>query len=138
MLPSPDLYDRRRNRGFSSPQDELDLEQRADQRRRSHRIPMRLWTEGRCEGQLDFHNCSNVSDRGMFIENPDPYTMDALVEVEFNLPGVHDPIKVTCRVVSVLDERSAAEAIMGNGFLFERIHDADRALLRAWVETNVL
>jgi hypothetical protein len=136
MQSTPDPYDRRRNRGFGGSQDDLDLDQRNLQRRQGQRIALRLWTEGRCEGQLDFHNCSNLSENGIFIENPDPYEVDALVDLEFNLPGVHDPIRATCRVVSSLDDKSAGEAIMGNGFIFERIHDADRALLRAWVEVN--
>ena len=130
-----DLFDRRKNRGFGSTgQDDLDLDQRADARRASARLSLRLWTEGRVGGKLDFHNCSNISDTGIFIETPDPYPLNALVEIEFNLPGVHDPIRASSRVVSTLDEDSAGAAIMGNGFRFEHIAAADRALIRAFVE----
>ena len=56
-----DLYDRRANRGFGAKtDDDLDLEQRARQRRSTYRLPLRLWTEGRSGGALDFHNCSNI------------------------------------------------------------------------------
>ena len=129
-----DNYDRRQNRGFDATNaDDIDLNQREDQRRRTARLALRLWTEGRCEGKLDFHNCSNISDSGIFIETPDPYPLNALVEIELNLPGVHDPIRATSRVVSTLDEETAGPAIMGNGFRFEHIAAADRALIRAFV-----
>ncbi len=130
-----DLFDRRKNRGFNAGnQDDLDLDQRAELRRASARLSLRLWTEGRIGGKLDFHNCSNISDSGIFIETPDPYPLNALVEIEFNLPGVHDPIRATGRVVSALDEDTAGPSIMGNGFRFEHIAAADRALIRAFVE----
>jgi Tfp pilus assembly protein PilZ len=141
MQQQHDPYDRRRNRGFSDStqgEDDLDLEQRELQRRGGARLPLRLWTEGRCDNQLDFHNCSNISETGIFIETPDPYPLGARVEIEFNLPGIHDPIKVSGRVVSVLDADSAGENLMGNGFVFEQIAHSDRDLLRAYVEASRL
>ena len=134
MQKQTDLFDRRKNRGFGAAgHDDLDLDQRAEPRRDSARLSLRLWTEGRVGGKLDFHNCSNISDSGIFIETPDPYPLNALVEIEFNLPGVHDPIRATSRVVSLLDEDTAGPSIMGNGFRFEHIAAADRALIRAFV-----
>ena len=130
-----ETYDRRKNRGFDAGAvDDLDLDQRDAQRRTSGRLPLRLWTEGRREGKLDFHNCSNISDTGIFIETPDPYPLNARVQIEFNLPGVHDPVQVTGRVVSRLDEDSAGSAIMGNGFVFERIAPEDQDLIRAYIQ----
>lgn len=140
MQNAVDPYDRRANRGFENDNtnDDVDLDQRSGQRRGTHRLGLRLWTEGRHAGKLDFHNCSNLSATGMFIESPDPYALDSLVEIEFNLPGVHDPIRVTGRVVSALDEENAGAHIMGNGFTFERIEESDQALIRAFVEANAL
>ncbi len=130
-----DTYDRRKNRGFdASSVDDIDLDQRGEQRRTSGRLPLRLWTEGRREGKLDFHNCSNISETGIFIETPDPYPLNAHVQIEFNLPGVHDPVAVTGRVVSRLDEDCAGSAIMGNGFVFERISPEDQDLIRAYIQ----
>ncbi len=129
-----DLYDRRSNRGFdSSNGDDLDLEQRNAQRRLTYRIPLRLWTEGRAGGALDFHNCSNLSEVGMFIEKPTPYPLQTLVQIEFNLPGIEETIKVAGRVVSMLDEHTAGPNIMGNGFVFEGIAPADQRLLKTFV-----
>lgn len=134
-----ETYDRRKNCGFDAGfVDDLDLDQREEQRRSSARLPLRLWTEGRSEGKLDFHNCSNISDTGMFIETPDPYPLAAMVHIEFNLPGVHDPVEVTGRVVSRLDEESAGTAIMGNGFFFERISPEDQDLIRAYVQAAAI
>ena len=128
-----DPYDRRSNRGFDANRgDDLDLEQRNRQRRATHRLSLRLWTEGRSEGNLDFHNCSNISEVGMFIEKPTPYALQTLVQIEFNLPGIEDSIKVRGRVVSALDDQNAGASIMGNGFVFEDISTADQALVRSF------
>ncbi len=130
-----DPYDRRSNRGFNaSGGDDLDLEQRDNQRRRTYRIPLRLWTEGRAGGALDFHNCSNLSEVGMFVEKPEPYPLQTLVQLEFNLPGIDDSIKIAARVVSMLDEHSAGANIMGNGFVFEGIAPADQKLVKTFVD----
>ena len=132
-----DPYDRRSNRGFDATNgDTLDLEQRASQRRRTYRLPLRLWTEGRTGGALDFHNCSNLSEVGMFVEKPTPYPLQTLVQLEFNLPGVEDSIKIAARVVSILDEHSAGANIMGNGFVFEGIAPADQKLIKAFMESH--
>ena len=134
--PQNPRYDRRRNRGYEAGQgDDVDLDQRESApRRRSYRLPLRLWTEGRRDEHLDFHNCSNLSEDGMFIESPAPYPLGALVMIEFNLPGVPEPLAVHGRVVSVLDEDTAGENIMGNGFAFEHVAAADRALIRVYVD----
>ncbi|MCO4773100.1 MAG: PilZ domain-containing protein [Deltaproteobacteria bacterium] len=138
MQNAVDPFDRRKNRGFAGAGDDLDLDQRAEKRRRSVRLPLRLWTEGRHEGKLDFHNCSNLSTTGMFIENPEPYALEALVQIEFNLPGVVEPLKVTGRVMSALDEDTAGENIMGNGFVFTDLGEADQMLVQAFVDANNL
>jgi hypothetical protein len=132
-----DSYDRRKNRGYEAKKDELDLEQRDGQRRTTFRIPLRLWTEGRVAGRLDFHNCSNISETGMFIETPEPYPLMAMVNIEFNLPGVHEPVAVTGRAVSRIDETDG-ENIMGNGFVFEAITPADQELIRVYVQASML
>jgi len=133
-----DPYDRRSNRGFeANGGDDLDLDQRDDnQRRRTFRLPLRLWTEGRASGALDFHNCSNLSEVGMFVEKSSPYPLQTLVSLEFNLPGVEDCIKVAARAVSLLDEHTAGANIMGNGFVFEGIAIADQKLLKTFVEAH--
>jgi Tfp pilus assembly protein PilZ len=129
------MYERRQNRGFSNENDDdLDLDQHEDApRRRFHRLPLRLWTEGRMDDRLDFHNCSNLSEEGMFIESPEPYDCGVEVTIEFNLPGIHDAITVQGTVVSALTEESPGENIMGNGFRFDAISSGDRALIRAYI-----
>jgi hypothetical protein len=135
METKQDRYDRRNNRSALAP---TDVEQRDDQRRSSNRLQLRLWTEGRSEGRLDFHNCSNLSDDGIFIETTSPYPLHEAVDIEFNLPGVHDPIRVRARVVSVLDEDNAGASIMGNGFSFEHIGPAEINLIRSYIDASEL
>jgi hypothetical protein len=131
MEPNEDLYDRRNNRDTAG---QSELEQRDNQRRQSSRLQLRLWTEGRSDGRLDFHNCSNLSLDGIFIETTNPYPLHELVDIEFNLPGVHEPIGVRARVVSVLDEENAGASIMGNGFSFEQVGDAELRLMQSYID----
>ena len=106
-------------------------------RRTYVRLPLRLWTEGLVDGRLDFHNCSNVSAGGIFIENPDPYEVDQIVQIEFNLPGVYDSIKVTGTVVSRIASDEGGTARIGNGFKFLDLSDADRELIEKFIETSI-
>ena len=133
METNEDLYDRRANRGAHS---ETTTEQRGDQRRVSDRLQLRLWTEGRTEGRLDFHNCSNLSESGIFIETTNPYPLHEKVDIEFNLPGVHTPIRARARVVSVLDEENAGASIMGNGFTFEQLGESEANLIQTYIRAS--
>lgn len=135
MHPLTDPLDRRRNRGFTAEADDLDLDQRGGQRRRAPRVAMRVWTEERLGDHLDFHNCSNISARGIFVETPDPHPVGTRMQLQFNLPGVHEPLALQARVVSVVDA-DQGEQIMGNGYAFEALSEPDAALLRAWVRAH--
>lgn len=136
-MPSIDLHERRNTPGHQpGPEDDLDLERRNGPRRTAHRLNLRLWTEGRdADGKLLFHSCSNLSPQGIFIETPTPYPLDQLVDIEFNLPGVTDPIRVQGRVTSIIDEDNGVE-IMGNGFRFEGISQADQLTIGTYVAAN--
>ncbi len=104
-------------------------------RREAVRLPLRLWTEGLVDGRLDFHNCSNLSSGGIFIETADPYQTEQVVQIEFNLPGVYDSIKVTAAVVSRIEADGTVRS--GNGFKFLDLSDADRALIEKFIETSI-
>ncbi len=105
-------------------------------RRDSVRLSLRLWTEGLVDGRLDFHNCSNLSVGGIFIESAEPYDVGKAVQIEFNLPGVYDPVKVTGEVVSRIDEANVG-GVRGNGFKFVDLGDADRQLIEKFIETSI-
>jgi len=106
-------------------------------RRAAIRLPLRLWTEGLVDGRLDFHNCSNLSVGGMFIETADPYDLEQIVQIEFNLPGVYDSIKVTGTVVSRIDSEDRGSGRPGNGFKFLDLSAADRELIEKFIETSI-
>ena len=105
-------------------------------RRDSVRMQLRLWTEGLVDGRLDFHNCSNLSTGGMFIETADPYDVGKAVQIEFNLPGIYDSIKVTGEVVSRIDEAHVG-GTRGNGFKFVDLGEADQHLIEKFIETSI-
>jgi len=122
---------------FGNPMNEINASADPAMRRSSIRLPLRLWTEGLVDGRLDFHNCSNLSVGGMFIENGDPYQLDQVVQIEFNLPGVYDSIKVTGTVVSRIDPSDSSAGRPGNGFKFLDLSAADRELIEKFIETSI-
>jgi len=106
-------------------------------RRTTVRLPLKLWTEGRVDGRLDFHNCSNLSVGGIFIETVEPYDVGKQIQIEFNLPGVYDSIKVTGEVVSHLEEDESGTRHCGNGFRFLDLGEADHQLISKFIETSI-
>ena len=122
------------NSGNGGPMSDLGAD--TAMRRDSVRLQLRLWTEGLVDGRLDFHNCSNLSVGGIFIEFGEPYDIGKTVQIEFNLPGVFDPIKVTGRVVSRI-AGVPDDAPKGNGFKFIDLSDPDRHLIETFIETSI-
>jgi len=72
----------------------------------------------------------------MFLETNNPFGQGERVEIEFNLPGQYDPVRVVAEAVSSLDEDSADKASMGNGFKFLEISDEDRKRIKAFVSDS--
>jgi len=133
-----DPTERRTKAGHQDQSDDVDLDRRdSDGRRQSVRMSLRIWTEGRVRGRIDFFNCSNVSRGGLFIETTEPYPVGEQVHLEFNLPGQYEPVRVLARVVSVLNEDTAAENMMGNGFEFVDAKDEDLGRIEQWIDQQL-
>jgi len=109
----------------------------AFQRRRWHRLPLRLWTEGRVDGRLDLHNCVNLSVGGIFIETRDSYAIGRELQIEFSLPGIPESIKVRGRVVSRVSSDGADGSRSGNGIEFVEITQTARTLIARFIEATI-
>lgn len=110
--------------------------QPAVQRRRWYRLSLRLWTEGRVDGRVDPHYCTNLSVGGIFIETDPPYPQGKEVQIEFSLPGIPESMKVRGRVVSELHADGAGVPRSGNGFEFVDLTASGRTLLERFIEAH--
>jgi len=128
------VRDGRGARPSGAPEPDPSAEPAPPQRRRWRRLPVKLWTEGRVDGRLDFHNCANLGIGGMFIETSPPYPVGKRVQIEFSLPGTFESIKVTGQVVSVVLTRTPDGRRPGNGFEFLDLTPRARALVERFIE----
>jgi uncharacterized protein (TIGR02266 family) len=59
---------------------------------------------------------SNINEGGMFIETESPAPLDSEVQLQFRLPNLDRPVKVSGRVAWVSDGKGEAPAGMGIEF----------------------
>ena len=62
---------------------------------------------------------TNINEGGMFIETETPSPMDAAVQLEFRLPNLDRPVKVTGRVAWISDGK--ADSPVGMGIEFQEL-----------------
>ena len=71
------------------------------ERRRSPRAPVVVRVSYSTVDSLFSDFTRNINEGGMFIETDNPVPLDTVVNVQFQLPGRHDPIRASGRVVRV-------------------------------------
>lgn len=59
---------------------------------------------------------SNINEGGMFIETDSPSPLDESVALEFRLPGLEEPVRVSGRVAWISDGKAETPAGMGIEF----------------------
>jgi type IV pilus assembly protein PilZ len=67
----------------------------------------------------------NINEGGLFIESETPLALEERVQLQFRLPGVDDPIKVSGRVAWI--SQGGLDGPPGMGIEFENL-DADARL----------
>jgi uncharacterized protein (TIGR02266 family) len=95
------------------PENEVDGEQAAGERRETPRIPVEMWVEESTERELYFQRSANISVGGIFLENTIPHPKGTVVNLQFTLPGDTVPIKVRGEIVN-----AAASDELGMGIKF--------------------
>jgi uncharacterized protein (TIGR02266 family) len=89
------------------------------ERRRSGREDLKIPVDYSAVDAFFSEFTTNINEGGMFIETETPSPMDAAVQLEFRLPNLDRPVKVTGRVAWISDGK--ADSPVGMGIEFQEL-----------------
>lgn len=95
------------------------------ERRRSERTPIIVRIEYETVDALFSEFTRNINEGGVFIETDTPAALDSIVQLQFQLPGSRQPLKVLGRVVRLI--AGSEDEPPGMALEFEDLTDLDRA-----------
>ena len=107
------------------PEREANLVQSTVERRVSPRAPVTVRVDYSTVDAMFSEFTRNINEGGLFIESEALLPLDELVQLQFQLPGVDDPFKVSGRVAWVRE--AGIDGPPGMGVEFENL-DADARL----------
>ena len=107
------------------PEREADLVQTTVERRVSPRAPVTVRVDYSTVDAMFSEFTRNINEGGLFIESEALLPLDEQVQLQFQLPGVDDPFKVSGRVAWVRE--AGIDGPPGMGVEFENL-DADARL----------
>ena len=102
------------------------------ERRRSERTPVVVRIEYETVDALFSEFTRNINEGGVFIETDTPAPLDSVVQLQFQLPGSRNPLKVNGRVVRMALEEEHEPP--GMGLEFEDLTEQDRTHIDALVQ----
>ena len=106
------------------PERERDLVQTTLERRLSPRAAVTVRVDYSTVDAMFSEFTRNINEGGLFIESDTPLALDEQVQLQFQLPGIDDPIKVSGRVAWVRE--AGIEGPSGMGVEFEDLDASDR------------
>ena len=92
------------------------------ERRRSTRAPVTVRVEYASVDAMFSEFTRNINEGGVFIETESPLALDERVHLQFRLPGVAEPFKVSGRVAWIESDGAAP----GMGVEFDPLSPDDR------------
>ena len=95
---------------------ERDLVETTVERRQSHRAPVTVRVTYSTVDAMFSEFTRNINEGGLFIESETPLALDEQVQLQFRLPGVEDPFKVSGRIAWVRESGGDGPAGMGVEF----------------------
>jgi type IV pilus assembly protein PilZ len=107
------------------PEREANLVQTTVERRVSPRAPVTVRVDYSTVDAMFSEFTRNINEGGLFIESEALLPLDELVQLQFQLPGVDDPFKVSGRVAWIRE--AGIDGPPGMGVEFENL-DADARL----------
>ena len=107
------------------PESEADAVQTLVERRLSEREPVTVRVDYSTIDAMFSEFTRNINEGGLFIESETLLALDEQVQLQFRLPGVDDPIKVSGRVAWVRE--AGIDGPPGMGVEFENL-DANARL----------
>jgi len=91
----------------------------AHERRRSGRHDLKIPVDYSAVDAFFSEFTTNINEGGMFIETETPSPMDSAVQLEFRLPNLDRPVKVSGRVAWISDGK--ADSPVGMGIEFQEL-----------------
>jgi len=107
------------------PERESDVVHTNVERRLSERAPVTVRVDYSTVDAMFSEFTRNINEGGLFIESETPLTLDEQVQLQFRLPGIEDPFKLSGRVAWVRE--GGPDGPPGMGVEFENL-DADARL----------
>ena len=107
------------------PERESDVVQTTVERRLSPRAPVTVRVDYATVDAMFSEFSRNINEGGLFIETEAPLVLEEQVQLQFRLPGVEDPFKVSGRVAWVREE-GGADGPPGMGVEFENLDENAR------------
>jgi len=106
---------------------ERDVVETTVERRQSQRAPVTLRVRYATIDAMFSEFTRNINEGGLFIETETPLALDEQVQMQFRLPGVEDPFKVSGRIAWVSEP--GGDEPPGMGVEFENLdRDARRKI----------
>jgi type IV pilus assembly protein PilZ len=107
------------------PERETDVVHTTVERRLSPRAPVTVRVDYATVDAMFSEFSRNINEGGLFIETEMPLVLEEQVQLQFRLPGVEDPFKVSGRVAWVREE-GGADGPPGMGVEFENLDEDAR------------
>ncbi len=119
-----------------------------EERRRAHRVPVRIWAVNNAQNELSIwfpgeppddnfkfaYSTKDLSYTGVFLESTLPLAVGTMLELELELPS-NERVRVKGKVVRVVDPESAGEdELPGMGVEFLPENDYERQVIKKFVE----
>jgi type IV pilus assembly protein PilZ len=94
------------------------------ERRLSERAPVTVRVDYSTVDAMFSEFTRNINEGGLFIESETPLTLDEQVHLQFRLPGIEDPFKLSGRVAWVRE--GGVDGPPGMGVEFESLDEEAR------------
>jgi len=103
-----------------------------DDRRKSPRAPIVVRVDYSTVDDFFSEFTQNINEGGMFIETESPAELDALVHLQFALPGETEPVKALGRVIRIVQSGDAEPP--GMALEFEQMDAETRSRINTIVQ----
>ena len=98
--------------------------------RGTHRVPIQLLVDYKCDGNYLFDFCRDLGTGGIFIETNTPLAMGSNIELTFTIPDSKETLRTTGRVIwsqaPIADRKDVSP---GMGVQFSEFNQKQRSTL---------
>ena len=124
---------RREGIQFKLPKDNRkNSDRRKKERRIKERIPVKMWIRNIDANASYFQQTGNLSVGGMYILSPNPYPINTIIQIEFQVPGTNHVVNCEARVLKYSQDGQ----LIGLNVQFVNMKDDDRQIVNRAVGSS--